>query len=243
MKPQHNKDGNSDTNIEQNRELVVLVHGIWMTGLEMSLLAFRLRSAGFNTERFFYHSLFSTPAQNAERLYRFIMQQQAETIHLVAHSLGGIVLLHLFDKFSAITPGRVVMLGSPVKGSGVAKRLNSAFITRGLIGRSGEQGLLGGAPGWKGERDLGIIAGSSGFGLGQIVGGVAGPGDGTVSLSETCLPGATDYCQIPVSHMGMVVSLDVAKELIWFLRKGRFSGQYAVSAKNRQNVCSDKPMK
>jgi pimeloyl-ACP methyl ester carboxylesterase len=243
MKPQHNKDGSSDTNIEQKRELVVLVHGIWMTGLEMSLLAFRLRSAGFATERFFYHSLFATPAQNAERLYDFLLRQQAANLHLVAHSLGGIVLLHLFDRFNDLPPGRVVLLGSPVQGSGVAKRLNSAFMTRGLIGQSGEHGLLGGAPEWKAERDLGVIAGSSGFGVGNLVGGIDGPGDGTVSLSETCLPGASDYSQIPVSHMGMVVSMDVAKEAIRFLQMGRFSGCYAISAKNRQNLCSDKPPK
>jgi pimeloyl-ACP methyl ester carboxylesterase len=213
---------------------VVLVHGIWMTGLEMSLLAFRLRSAGFDTERFFYHSLFSTPAQNAERLYSFLLRQQVETMHLVAHSLGGIVLLHLFEKFFDITPGRVVLLGSPVQGSGVAKRLSNFFLTRRLIGQSGEQGLLGGAPEWKGERDLGVIAGSSGFGVGQLVGGIDGPGDGTVSLSETCLPGASDFCQIPVSHMGMLVSVDVATEVIGFLQSGRFSGRYSVPTKGRE---------
>ncbi len=232
MKPQHDKDGNSDTNIEQNRELVVLVHGIWMTGLEMSLLALRLRAAGYATERFFYHSLFSTPAQNAERLNEFLQQQKAKTIHLVAHSLGGIVLLHLFDKYEDFTDGRVVLLGSPVQGSGVAARLNSASVTRWLIGRSGEQGLLGGAPGWKGGRDLGVIAGSSGFGVGDIVGGMDGPGDGTVSLAETCLPGASDYSQIPVSHTGMLVSKAVATELISFLQTGGFSGHFAVPAKN-----------
>ena len=243
MKPQHNKDGNSDTNIEQNRELVVLVHGIWMTGLEMSLLAHRIRSAGYHTQRFFYHSLFLTPAQNAERLNRFLQQQSAKTIHLVAHSLGGIVLLHLFDKHMDLPGGRVVLLGSPVQGSGVAKKLNSAVITRGLLGRSGEHGLLGGAPEWRGGRDLGIIAGSSGFGVGDIVGGLDGPGDGTVSLAETCLRGASDYSQIPVSHIGMVVSKTVATEVTSFLQTGKFSGRYAVSVKNRDNLYSDKAPK
>ncbi len=242
MKPQHNKDGNSDSNIEQNRELVVLVHGIWMTGLEMSLLALRLRSAGFATERFFYHSLFSTPAQNAERLNRFLQQQKAKSIHLVAHSLGGIVLLHLFHNYVDLPSGRVVLLGSPVQGSGVAKRLNGSILTRGLIGRSGEQGLLGDAPAWKGGHDLGVIAGSSGFGVGDIVGGLEGPGDGTVSLSETWLPGASDYSQIPVSHTGMIVSKAVATELVSFLQTGGFTGRYAVTnTKNGKNICSDNP--
>lgn len=223
-------------------ELVVLVHGLWMTGLEMSLLAHRLRAAGYATERFFYHSLFSTPEENAARLYTFVQKQQARTIHLAAHSLGGIVLLHLFDKYSDIPSGRVVLMGSPVLGSGVARRLHGSFLTRGLIGRSGERGLLGGAPPWKGGRELGVIAGSSGIGVGHMVGGLAGPGDGTVSLAETRLPGASDYCQIPTGHMAMVVSAVVAEELICFLRTGRFSGLYAVAGtKNGSQVCADNP--
>ncbi len=244
MKPQQSKYGNSDTTIEQKRGLVVLVHGIWMTGLEMSLLAHRLRSAGFDTERFFYHSLFSTPAENATQLYRFLKRQQATTVHLVAHSLGGIVLLHLFEQYSDLAPGRVVLMGSPVQGSGVARRLSSSLFTKGLIGRSGTQGLLGGAPDWKGGRDLGVIAGSSGIGVGNLVGGVDGPNDGTVSVAETWLSGASDYCQIPTSHMGMVISPIVAAELIKFLHSGRFSGQYAPSAtKNGSKKCPDNPRK
>ncbi len=221
----------------------MLVHGLWMTGMEMSLMGYRLRGAGFATERFFYHSLLSTPAENAARLYGFLQRQQAETVHLVAHSLGGIVLLHLFDRYGDLPPGRVVLMGSPVLGSGVARSLHASSITRGLIGRSGEQGLLGGAPGWHGGRDLGVIAGSSGVGVGHLLGALSGPGDGTVSLSETRLPGASDYCQIPVGHMGMVFSTTVAAEVITFLRTGRFSGRYGVDgAKNGPEMCPDDPM-
>lgn len=232
MKTQHGTEGNIDINIEQNREAVVLVHGIWMTGLEMSLLAHRLRSAGYATERFFYHSLFSAPAENAVQLRRFLQRQQADTIHLVAHSLGGIVLLHLFEKYADLPPGRVVLMGSPVLGSGVARRLNSNILTRGLIGRSGEQGLLGGVPDWNGGRDLGVITGSDGMGVGNVVGGLNGLGDGTVSVAETMLPGASDYCQIPTSHMGMIFSSVVASELTMFLQTGSFSGRYVVPDAN-----------
>ncbi|MCP3671537.1 MAG: alpha/beta hydrolase, partial [Gammaproteobacteria bacterium] len=95
MKTQHNRDGNSWSTFEPARDLVVLVHGIWMSGLEMTMLSRRLRYCGFLTRRFSYPSLKSAPAQNADSLYQYIKQQRAGRVHLVAHSLGGIVLLHL----------------------------------------------------------------------------------------------------------------------------------------------------
>lgn len=234
MKTQQDKDGNHRSVPDRSRELVVLVHGIWMTGLEMALLARRLRLSGFVTRRFSYHSLRSTPAENADQLYLFLKQQQAGKIHLVAHSLGGIVLMHLFDRYADLPPGRMVLMGSPVQGSRVARCLDSGFLTSTLLGNSREQGLLGGVPDWKGERDLGVIAGSHGFGVGTLVGGISGPGDGTVAIAETEVAGAVDYCLIPTSHMGMVISRAVAMEVATFLRTGRFSGKHPASGTKKQ---------
>ncbi len=228
MKTQHGKDGNSVTTIEQEKELVVLVHGIWMTGLEMSLLARRLRQNGYSTKRFSYRSLRLTPAENADQLYQFIKQQQAEKVHLVAHSLGGIVLMHLFDRHANIPPGRLVLMGSPVQGSGVARRMDSLPVLRSLLGLSRVNGLLGNAPVWNGGRDLGVIAGSEGFGIGTLIGGLSGPGDGAVTIAETEVVGADDFCLIPAGHMGMVISQAVADEVFTFLQTGKFSGRHAI---------------
>jgi pimeloyl-ACP methyl ester carboxylesterase len=232
MKTQRNKDGNSCSVQPGTGELVVLVHGIWMTGLEMGLLAWRLRQNGFATRRFFYPSLRSTPAENADRLYCFLKQQQAGTVHLVAHSLGGIVLMHLFDRHADLPPGRLVIMGSPVQGSGVARRMDSNHLMSLLLGNSRERGLLGDVPEWRGNRDLGVIAGTDGLGIGSLVGGLSGESDGAVATAETEVSAAVDSCLIAVSHMGMVISSEVAREVIKFLRTGRFSGKiYASGAK------------
>ncbi len=137
--------GNRNPAFRQAQELVVLVHGIWMTGLEMGLLARRLVATGFVTRRFFYPSLRNSPAENARRLDRYLQRLQAERIHLVAHSLGGILLLHLFDNYTNLPEGRVVLMGSPVLGSRVAQRLDAIPGLRLLLGRSGVSGLLGDA--------------------------------------------------------------------------------------------------
>lgn len=204
---------------------VLLLHGIWMTGLEMGWLKHRLAGAGYQVERFRYRSLSRTPVENAQRLDRFIQQRDYDCLHLVAHSLGGLVLLNLFDLFPDQPPGRVVLLGSPVHGSVVARRLARHFLGRPLIGRSGERGLVEGAPLWNGARQLGVIAGTSRMlGIGRLLGGLDGESDGTVLLKETAISAASDRRLHNTGHMGMLFSAAVAADVAGFLQHGRFPG-------------------
>ncbi|MET0104247.1 MAG: alpha/beta hydrolase [Sedimenticola sp.] len=204
------------------RETLVLVHGVWMTGLEMGWLGRRLSREGFDVRYFRYHSLGFTPSQNAERLHRFIRGLAVERLHLVGHSLGGIVLLHLFAGHAGIPPGRVVLLGSPVNGSRVAALMRHNPLLRPFLGRSFEQGLSGDVPPWSRERELGVIAGTGGLGVGRLLGAVDGGSDGTVSVDETRLEGASDSCTLEASHMGMLFSAEVAGQISAFLRSGGF---------------------
>ena len=101
-----------------------------------------------------------------------MMMLRAERLHLVAHSLGGIVLHHLFRQFPDLPPGRVVLLGSPVRGSGVARRMAVSPFLRPLLGSNREEGLLGDVPPWPPNRELGVIAGNRGLGVGRLIGGL-----------------------------------------------------------------------
>jgi pimeloyl-ACP methyl ester carboxylesterase len=204
---------------------VLLVHGIWMTGIEMSRLRWALSASGFDVETFSYHSLRRSPEENAEQLQQFIKRRQYECVHLVAHSLGGIVLLNLFERYPDQPPGRVVLLGSPVQGSLVARRLFAHPLTRLLIGKAGECGLIEGAPSWQGQRELGVIVGTSGMGIGRLVGGLSGESDGTVMVSETRIPAAAGSRSYPVGHMGLLFSARVASDVAGFLKTGYFPKQ------------------
>lgn len=201
---------------------VLLLHGIWMSGLEMSLLRRRLTREGFKVEVFRYPSLRLTPGGNAARLQRHIQGTGYGCLHLVAHSLGGLVLLNLFYYFPAQPPGRVVLLGAPVRGSGVARVLASRAWLRPLLGRSGRDGLLEGAPAWDGARPLGVIAGTGGIGIGRLIGGLEGESDGVVSVSETRIGNAADSRLLPCNHMGLLLDARVARDTAVFLREGRF---------------------
>ena len=206
------------------REVVVLIHGIWMTGAEMMILRRRLSRCGFDCYNFRYQSLRRTPRENAVNLNSYLQTISADVVHLVAHSLGGIVLLHLFDKYPQQKPGRVVMLGTPIRGSEVAQKMASSHWMKRLLGRSTERGLLGDAPRWQSTRELGMIAGRQGFGLGKLVmlGKLQQPNDGTVRLDATYSNGIKEHSALPYSHHGMLFARPVAQAVCKFLQSGSF---------------------
>ena len=125
--------------------LVVYIHGLWLNGWESVLLRRRLsRDLGCRTRSFPYPSVNADLAANVRALGEFLASARADTLHLVAHSLGGLVILELFDRMASdrlangrvLPPGRVVLLGSPVQGSRAARKLAQRPFGRRLLGRT-----------------------------------------------------------------------------------------------------------
>lgn len=205
------------------REAVVLVHGLWsVAGVDLLRLKNRLSTAGYECHAFNYHVWGKPPADIAVKLHDFIEKIDAKVVHIVAHSFGGIITLHLFDQFPFNKKGRVVLLASPVNGSAVGKRINANPMTRWMLGQSHVNGLSGDVPEWKNWRDIGVIAGNIPIGMGLVTGGPRLPHDGTVSVEETELRGATDAIIVRESHLSILMSASVAKEVVIFLQTGHF---------------------
>ncbi|MGD2137401.1 MAG: alpha/beta hydrolase [Gammaproteobacteria bacterium] len=202
-------------------DTVVLLHGIWMPRLSTWLLARRLRRCGFRTRLFGYPSRRRALPGHGERLARFVRGCEGR-VHLVGHSLGGLVILHALRAHPELVAGHIVLLGSPVNGSAVARRLYSRRWSRWLIGDAAALGLLGGGPGWRAQQPLGIVAGTRRIGIGRLVGGLAGDNDGTVAVAETALATATDTATIHTTHLGLLFSRAVARAVCRFLEQGRF---------------------
>ena len=203
---------------------VILVHGLWMTSLVMWPLARRLEGCGYQPVLFNYHSLRRGIEANAQALIRAVRQRKETRVHLVGHSLGGLVILQALQAMPALTDGRVVLLGSPVNGSGVARRMSRRQVSRWLVGR-GADGLSRGICGWQGPQQVGVIAGTRALGIGHVIGGLSGPDDGTVALAETRLAGCTDTRLVGTTHTGLLVSPAAARAVCRFLAQGCFSGR------------------
>ena len=88
-------------------ETVVLVHGLWMNGLEMRILRRRLQARGYRVYQFNYRTVGRDLQKNAERLNNYLRKYvEGEMVHLVAHSLGGLVVRCLLHDFPEQRPGR-----------------------------------------------------------------------------------------------------------------------------------------
>jgi hypothetical protein len=75
---------------------------------------------------------------------------------------------------------------------------------------------------WDGTREIGMVAGRVPIGLGAMLAHMEGDHDGTVAVAETQLPGLADHCVVETSHTGLLLSADAARQVVHFLREGRF---------------------
>ncbi|ADH87197.1 alpha/beta fold hydrolase [Desulfurivibrio alkaliphilus] len=202
---------------------VILVHGIWMTGLEMGLLARRLRADGFVCYRFPYSSLRHSPGHNADNLADFVGQlaPRHPVIHLLGHSLGGRIIELTLCRHRLPAPGRVLTLGTPFTGSHIARRLARHPLSKMLLGASAPL-LLTAVPRWQHQRPLGVIAGDHGLGIGLFFPGMPKPHDGTVALEETFLKGAAARFTVHTAHLPMLFNREVATLAAAFLQTGAF---------------------
>lgn len=194
-----------------------------MTGLDSALLRQRLARAGFAPELFRYHSTNATIDEITAELADCI-RAAGPVVHVVGHSLGGVIALETFDRHAELPPGRVVLMGAPVQGAGAARALGSHAIGRAILGPLARSQLTGsGGRRWTHARELGLVAGTRPIGLGQFLARLPAPNDGTVALEETELPGAAARVVHDASHVGMLLSSAVAASVASFLEHGRFT--------------------
>lgn len=203
---------------------IVMVHGLWNRGPEAWVLRRRLRRYCRRLVlQFSYETVTHSFASNVDRLVHFLEDLDPGPVDLVAHSLGGLLVLSATDKLPRERFGRIVLLGPPLHGSLAARRLAKlGLLGRWLAGGSLST-LVEGLPApAAGDLEIGVIAGSRPVGMGRVLGGMDGISDGTVRVSETRLAGAAGELILPVSHTGMLFSDGVARAAAGFLEDGNF---------------------
>ena len=189
----------------------------------MRVLAARLRSLGYRVRLFSYPTTTSTLAGQAEQLGRFAIEGASSSCHFVAHSLGGLVVLAMLHERVQFPAGRVVLLGSPLQGSRVARTVLDRRGGTWMLGMAATtlcKGFASVPPGV----EVGMIAGNRPIGLGRLVGRTVFAGDGVVALEEADAPGLRARIVLPVSHTGMLFSREVSRKVACFLVEGRFGG-------------------
>lgn len=211
-----------------SESVVVYVHGMWMPGEEMLFVKHHLESQhGYRGFLFRYPSVRGTLDENAELLADFVANTDAAQVHLVGHSLGGVLALRMLSLHPEMKPGRVVCLGSPLSGSRAARILHQTDWGSAILGKTVGEALVNydtieWADAVTKVREVGSIAGTTPVGLGRLVANFKEPNDGTVAVAETKLPGLKDHLCMAHSHSTMVVAKDAADQVVAFLQRGEF---------------------
>ncbi len=206
---------------------VILLHGLARSDDSMALLASALEAQGYCVANVDYDSRAGDIESLAVAAISPALKTcaDAERIHFVTHSLGGILVRQYLAHHEIENLGRVVMLGPPNKGSEVVDTLRDVpgyhFI-------NGDAGLELGTdensiPNQLGPAtfDLGIIAGTSTVNL-ILSEMIAGPNDGKVSVENTRLEGMNDHLVMEVTHTFMMRNDDVIEQVIYYLENGKF---------------------
>jgi pimeloyl-ACP methyl ester carboxylesterase len=204
------------------REAVILAHGLWMGGWAMQVLRLALSRRGLAAHTFAYRSMAQGLDEHANRLAARIAALPEPVVNLVGHSLGGLVILRYLKLHGERRIGRIVLMGTPVRGCMAGLRLEKISGGELLLGAS--RAIWRSLPEeYRPQRELGVIAGTRPRGMARLVMRLPGANDGVVRLEETEVAGMRDQIVLPVSHSGMLVSARVAREIAAFLERGRFA--------------------
>jgi pimeloyl-ACP methyl ester carboxylesterase len=208
-------------------ECVVLLHGLWRTDSSMNRMEKSLRSAGYRVQNVEYPSTDRTIEELAEEAIPAGLQGcgDAETVHFVTHSMGGILVRQYLQVNDIDRLGRVVMLGPPNQGSEVIDLYDGWAAFEWFSGPAGLQ--LG-----TGEASVPRSLGPAHFDLGVIAGNhtinpilsqtLPGADDGKVSVESTRVEGMDDHLEMPVTHVFMMRNREVIAQVLHFLAQGRF---------------------
>jgi pimeloyl-ACP methyl ester carboxylesterase len=198
-----------------------------MGGWSMSWLAHALRNEGFDTHTASYESVTGAPDEHVARLSEQVQrlpQAAAGKVHLIGHSMGGVVVLqYLLAAARAPCIARAVLLGTPARGSQAALAFERQPWGHMMLGESRELWRAPFPHAIDSGLEVGAIAGDEAFGLGPLFVSLPPPSDGVVTVDETRIEGLRDHRVMHVSHTGMLLSRDVAAQCAAFLETGAFA--------------------
>ncbi|TDR23808.1 alpha/beta fold hydrolase [Marinicella litoralis] len=180
---------------------VVLVHGLYMKPWTWVSYRRFLSRHGFKVYLFGYKTTRQSFALTLMQLTAFVNSRPEQTVHIVAHSMGGILSIGALPKINKA--GKLVMLGTPLNGSKVAQKLQQKGWDKSLLNHAAKPLTLGVGAAIK-YRDTLMIAGTSPYGLGRFIEPKLGPSDGTVAVAETQAEWLDQHLEIHSSHFGLL---------------------------------------
>ena len=175
-------------------ETVLVLHGLIRTRYSMEIINRHLLDHGFDAHTVAYPSTQAPIETHAQHLSSIIDAIPGTApIHLVGHSMGGLVARTYLDGNPDSRVRRAVMIGTPNQGAEKARFFEQVGI------------IAGGGPRGRGYSMILPI-----------------DNDGVVTVASTKLPGAVDFCLVRGHHSFLPSILAVRTATLRFLRTGCF---------------------
>ena len=222
--------------VETDQPVVILLHGLSGHRSGMAGLDRYLSDRGFAVISFGYASTQGTIQQLTDSLELVIRNLVGvRNVHLVAHSMGNILVRHLLYRIqNSVDPPdvnfcRMVMISPPNQGAYLADTLGQRKLIQAWFGPSIQQFAPNG--GWPElEQQLavpwfefGIIAGGTGDADGYFR-FLPGDDDGLLTIDSHHLEGCSDFIQLGGFHPFMPQYKKVQQATLKFLQHGSFRG-------------------
>ncbi len=142
---------------------VVLLHGLWRSVWAMDGIAGFLNERGFETLNLPYPSFRHSMDEIIDRVAREIGESSKRT-HFVTHSMGGIVLRCLAERYPELVTGKIVMLAPPNQGSEIIDWLEDSPLGWLSLGPGGmslsTSRVPRDVPAFKDDQDVSVIMGN-----------------------------------------------------------------------------------
>ena len=215
-------------------DYVVLVHGLDWFRDTLQPTAGYLNGKGFETINVRYPSRkVAATCDAAEWLAQVIAEQCTDPkkkIHIVAHSMGALVVREYLSEQKPSRLGRVVLLAAPNQGTPLADALRWKPLARMISPAAAACGKkycqqsdkLNG-PGVV-DYAPGVLMGNQSGWFPMLSVFIKGPDDGVVPVSSGRLDGMSDFRIVRTSHTAMPKNREALEDVNRFLRTGRFAG-------------------
>lgn len=201
--------------------LTVLIHGALRSSKRMEPIGIHLANHGIRSIGFDYASRRITVSEAAKSFREFCRGLPADEIHVVCHSMGGLVVREAIrqDRNLDKKITRHVFIGVPHSGSVLADKYASRKWFQLLFGPAGQdlrtQSIASGLPKPSG-RYINIYGGRGkrGFRFSEI----EGDDDGVVSAKSAILDGAEATYRVKAIHSSLVKKQESLNVISSFLR-------------------------
>jgi len=208
-------------------ECVVVLHGLWRSGFAMRKVVDHLDEAGYHTVNLSYpshrKSIRDIVREEVPQAVADCRNTGARKIHMVGHSMGGIVARAYLQDHALPAGSRLVLISSPNQGAELSDAWRENFLFDWVSGPAGRELATDGlvtqlrpVP-----YEIGVIAGDEGWAL-WSPDELPSPNDGTVSVSSTRLPEMKDFLLVHQNHVSIRYDDTVFRQVVHFLRDGLF---------------------